>query len=335
MRLYYFLDENEVGSHCSHWDAFSRLQKEGFLEDFKICSFRSLEKEILWHELLENSKREIISFHPNRIVLSHTGKRIFPKQFFEDVRKAIPEVKFIYDERDVHGLFAKPIPLATLQAAKQCDKVILVAEGWYAALYKKFGCKDVKYLSHVTDDVRFGRNYHKTPGSEFDVVMIGNYINARFIKIPGTRFRQELAQKLSKRYGKKFGLFGRGWDRIPSWQGPCKYSEQEAIIQGALCSIGADHFPAYTNYFSDRLPIALYAGRPHFTYNTPGVQQQFYNVPSLHIFSKIDAVEKSIDHLISNPHLYFSKENSTKTRQYVESHMLEINRQRIMLECND
>jgi hypothetical protein len=114
--------------------------------------------------------------------------------------------------------------------------------------------------------------------------MIGNRVQSRRLKwitLPGGKQRADLATRLTREFGGRFGLYGAGWRGLPS-QGPVAFTEQERVIQSARLSVNWDHFHSYPYYFSDRLPISLAAGVPHVTSYHPGYEQFFSGCPGLY-----------------------------------------------------
>ena len=98
----------------------------------------------------------------------------------------------------------------------------------------------------------------------FDVVLIGNRVNSRtsFKTMPGARLRARLVRRLTKRYGSRFAVFGKGWaggslplrvhaPSMSSW----------TCISNRRSPVGASN-PWGPPVFSNRLPIAFAMGIP-------------------------------------------------------------------------
>ena len=75
---------------------------------------------------------------------------------------------------------------------------------------------------------------------------------------------------MRRRFGAGFQLYGGGWPR--GWtRGPIPYRSQAEVVRSARVMVNWDHYPCTADYASDRLPIALLAGRPHVTTAHPGM----------------------------------------------------------------
>jgi len=125
--------------------------------------------------------------------------------------------------------------------------------------------------------IRFAREETEppdsTPGAR--VAMIGNNVTRSRVPIPGLTGipgglpRWRLARRAAKALGPSgFVLAGRDWPTAWS-SGSVPFEEQAAVMRSARVSINWDHFASYPGYSSDRLPIALVAGRPHITTRHP------------------------------------------------------------------
>jgi hypothetical protein len=122
---------------------------------------------------------------------------------------------------------------------------------------------------------------HPPPNNpQFEVAMIANNVTKSKVPIPGLTGlrgslpRWRLARKAHREFGSDhFLLHGRNWPSRWS-QGPTHYSEQANAIRNARISISWEHYSHLVNYSSDRLAIALLAGRPHLTNSSFG--QSFF-----------------------------------------------------------
>lgn len=68
-----------------------------------------------------------------------------------------------------------------------------------------------------------------------------------------------------------FNLRGHGWRRLGLSASVLPYGAQADHIRAGALSVVWDHWPYLPDYPSDRLPIALIAGRAHVTVRHPGM----------------------------------------------------------------
>jgi hypothetical protein len=111
---------------------------------------------------------------------------------------------------------------------------------------------------------------------EFEVGFVGSRIWSRnplshFYWV--SRKRVEFVEAATKRYGRRFGLFGKGWEGNPAWQGPIPYAAQHEAYR--RCAIALGGMPnAYHDYYtSDRVFIALTSGVPLVDHWVRGVDR--------------------------------------------------------------
>ncbi len=100
---------------------------------------------------------------------------------------------------------------------------------------------------------------------DFDIIFIGSDNGGRNPFTPlarAGRERRKMVSMLQKRYGKRFGLFGRNWQGHPSWQGPTPYDAQVDTARRARLQVGGFPGSYATYYTSDRFFIALASGVP-------------------------------------------------------------------------
>jgi hypothetical protein len=168
-------------------------------------------------------------------------------------------------------------------------------------------------LVHLTPNaychIRFSEQERNAPPDDhaYDVAMIGNNVTRLPIPVPGLTGlpgglpRWRLARTLAHTLGPdKFLLLGRDW---PSrWSpGTVPFEGQAQALRSALVSVNWDHYSSYPAYSSDRLPIALIAGRPHVTTGHPGMDWAPDRSHGLFLEPDVAAVSRTALALASQP----------------------------------
>jgi glycosyltransferase involved in cell wall biosynthesis len=87
------------------------------------------------------------------------------------------------------------------------------------------------------------------------------------------RQRVEFVSAFTKRYGKRFALFGKWWKGNPSWQGPISYGSQHEAYRSSAVVVGGVPNACHDYYTSDRVFIAAASGVPLVDYWVPGVDR--------------------------------------------------------------
>lgn len=109
----------------------------------------------------------------------------------------------------------------------------------------------------------------------YDVVMIANNVRTRrpFASMPGQKERVALVKQLSKTFGKRFALFGKGWDGLDCAQGPIDFFKQAEVYHNARVGIGCANFLDIDYYDSNRLYIAIATGTPYVSRYVPKIDK--------------------------------------------------------------
>ncbi|MFI8288293.1 hypothetical protein EAO71_33065 [Streptomyces sp. ms191] len=161
----------------------------------------------------------------------------------------------------------KRLKARNLAWLRHADVVFSVALGAQAELLRRACGREVRYVPHVTP-LCFAES--PDPGNApRGVALVGSrltFCGVALIADDGQRGR--LARALARVPGCELSIYGRGW-RGPHARGPVPYDDQLAVMRRALITVGWDRYRGHAGYFSDRLPIALSAGRVHVTSRQP------------------------------------------------------------------
>jgi spore maturation protein CgeB len=87
----------------------------------------------------------------------------------------------------------------------------------------------------------------------------------------------EFVEAVTKRYGRRFGLFGNGWNGNPAWRGPIPYTEQHEAYSRSAVALGGMPYSYHDYYTSDRPFIAVASGVPLVDHWVPGVDRILEN----------------------------------------------------------
>jgi hypothetical protein len=132
------------------------------------------------------------------------------------------------------------------------------------------GARRVRFVPHTYCHVQFADAeatwVPPAPGDGHGVVMVASRAGRvpGISSVPGARARWQLVRLASRRFGRDFHVYGRGW-RGPSAAGLVPFVQQTDVIRSSELSVNWDHYPGHAAYASDRLPNSLVAGRPHVT----------------------------------------------------------------------
>ncbi|WP_436843914.1 glycosyltransferase family protein [Streptomyces sioyaensis] len=130
--------------------------------------------------------------------------------------------------------------------------------------------RPVQYVPHVAP-LHLLTPTREAQQNPVGVTLIGKRLTYFGIELlPNDRERATLVRGLQA-LGENLSIYGRGW-RGPHAHGPVPFSEQLRLMQSSLITVGWDRYREHFGYFSDRLPIAMCAGRVHVTSRQPGLE---------------------------------------------------------------
>ena len=299
--LLFLPNERTEGDQIGPREAFSELAREGELSRYDTFSYLIEAQRHGAPAGLEILRDLVARTRPDVLLWQHVSTFPVTAPFLVALRAASPGTHLVYHEGDVYGRWAKrlPSPVRVLMAA--ADTVALVGAGEFAALARSVGARRVVYSPSSADTVRFGRPWTPTSTREFDVVMIGNRATSRLPwgRLPGAASREALVRALGRRYGRRFGVFGRGWKEFAGNQGPVAYDAQEPAQRRAWVTVNWNHFHTVEGFFSDRLPISLLSGVPHVTNYQPGYEVVFGTDAPLRWARTVDELLTQLEALLN------------------------------------
>lgn len=240
----------------------------------------------------------------------------------------------IYWEGDLWG-GRKALTESSKAWLRRADTVFSVALGAQAEILGRHTRRPVRYVCHVVPAhvgvpgpvPPIGRAVH-------DVMHIGGcHMRLRLFEgVDGARERRRLVRGLCRLPDHRVAVHGPGW-RGPNALGPVPYSEQVPALRRARVSAGWEHFRDRHGYFSDRLPISLFAGRPHVTCRPPGVTWLPGPDQGLHLVDTVDeAVARVRDLLRADPAELHA--TGLAAHEWVRSRLTTLNALRHMLRSH-
>ena len=281
MKLLYLPNESLPNWQMGARVALKRLQELGILSELEIFSFLQRPPTTALAEILSLAQR----LEPDVILFTKIDKFPVTASWF-DALKAVRSTPLIaYYDADIYGRVFKRFTPQMAIMSRYADEVFLCGLGSNAQLFESNGAKSISLCPHSASLRQFGSDWTPTPDRKFDVVLIGNRIQSRlgllnhvrWGRMPGAFDREALVRRLGSVFGKRFAVFGRGWDGFPGNHGTVPFDRQLEILRSSWISVGYEHFPGTPFYFSDRLPIALLSGVAHAVHFHPGYDILFGN----------------------------------------------------------
>jgi hypothetical protein len=248
------------------------LREEGSLEAHRTLAVPALERTLgvaTAHERIFDVATEL---EPSVILLRSPHETNLDERAL--ARLVSRGAKLLYWEGDAWG-GGKPYTGASQAAARRADFIFTVSLGKQSLLMRKAGARAaIFYIPSCFCQVTFPHELvfpRVERASGRGVVHIGNNVTKLgiFPAMPGALGRHRMVRKLAAAPNLNFDVFGSGWRR-QSAQGPTRFEGQVDLLRKYEVSVNWDHFPRYPMFFSNRLPVALLAGRHHVTTRHPG-----------------------------------------------------------------
>lgn len=322
MRLLYIPHETEMGGQTGFRAAFSQLEKEGRIEKYIAFPFLVELKTVgSWSKMLDKLMNTAKEFLPTAIYWELHQRGIVPPEYTRAL-KALPSKPVICQSNgDSHFKPQKEMIIF----GREIDITYLAGTG-QAHWYSKAGCHNVRLLPHFIDKIYFDAlaPWVPTENRTFDVIMIANKPKKRnpFKRAnDGYYERIELVKALTKRFGKRFGLFGERWENYKeSYQGILPYVDQISMTRNSWCSIGTNNWNKIDHYFSDRPFFAMASGVPHITRYIPHLEDFFADKYHCFFFHSISEAIKIVDLILNDPLKYQHTVGKNASSLIIEKH---------------
>jgi len=185
--------------------------------------------------------------------------------------------------------------------SEKVDLSLISSEG-QINLYKRAGTQNVEYWQIGVDPDQF----HPLSETErvglrqaysHDIAFCASKTsNSSF---PASSLRTSIAHELKRKYGKRFGLYGRGWGR--GNRGEVGYYRQNDVYNASKIAISVNHFNNVRMYFSDRQLITMASGALVICHYIPGLEEYFENGKDLVWFHTKGECFSLIDYYLQHP----------------------------------
>lgn len=260
----------------------------------------------LWNEILRVNKE----FAPDLVFFQrfHSPLKGSPVECINALKKSSNSPLIFGDLGDLFQPsffkpWRRPIPHALHDVVQMSDLFFTTSMGTLADYLLKLGAKKVALLPLAFSNYHFPDWAASLPVDyDYDVVMVGSAptIRKRYpLASLHLRFdRKRTVDLLWKRYGKRFGLFGYGWEHHPAWRGVLPFNEQIKLYKSSRVCIDAK--PPYPNmYYGSNRPFYIAgSGSMLVQYHTPRFEQLLKSGTHSNYISNHDELVAACDTLI-------------------------------------
>jgi hypothetical protein len=262
-------------------DGFCRLLAEGVLEAHRAIPYLGIWEKQGWNELWQAAYETARNMEADAIFLQffHEGPFPDPSSGIQRLKEMAGGPTVFTSLGDGYGRITKKVPKCFRTVSALSDISFLTGMGYVARQLIASGSKNLVLMPHGCCQVRFSSPQTGVMNQpEFDLAFVGSRLRSRnplshFYWV--SRKRVAFVEAATKRYGRRFGLFGKGWEGNPSWQGPIAYAAQHEAYYRSAVAVGGPTNAYYDYYTSDRVPIAVASGVPLVDHLVPGVDRIF------------------------------------------------------------
>ena len=258
-----------------YYHGFERLVSEGILASHVGIPYGDTSNwNAVWEHVLSAARR----IGPDAVFLQFFhGPIPDPSEGLQRIRQIASSPMIFTSLGDPFGRWTNRMPDSFCVASKLSDLTFLTGMGYLARQLESKGSRNLVLMPNGCCQVRFSASAPPPASNpEFDVVFVGNRIRSHnpighFFW--AARKREELIASLTRRFGRRFGLFGNGWTGNPVAQGPVPYNEQHNVYRQSAVVVGGMPNGYHDYYTSDRVFIAAASGVPLIDYWIPGVDR--------------------------------------------------------------
>ena len=275
------LQGSEPDAHPGIIDGYERLRRQGPVREISVFPIFGpqgvVRGEAFWDDVVRRANDQEATL----VVFQYYHSRALP-----DPRRAIqrlhqlrsrPFVVSTLGDPFINGYLGRPsIPRSFLQAAEDSDLVTLTSMGAMAEKVREYTNAPIMLCPNGACQVRFGSAVGIVDDHDkaYDVAFVGSRNMSRNPLRPFHWFgkrRSRLVESLSKRFGKRFAVYGNGWDYLPSARGSVPFAQQANAVRSARVVVGGIPFSQERYYTSNRPFIQMTSGVPIVDVRVPGV----------------------------------------------------------------
>ncbi len=323
-------NDTEYGPKENFGPAFAALEAEGVLRHRRIATLAELAGAGR-EQALRTMRQFAAETRPDLILVLSPGGFPWQDEDVASLLRTCADPPVILWEGDPWG-GRKPVLPGTKPWLRRADTVFTVGLGVQAELLDTFTRRPVRYIAQTVPQRLWDDSPVPEPVSaKYDVMHIGGcFVRFKVLeRIDGARQRLRLVSALQKLDNCRFAVHGSGW-KGPGALGPVPFDDQLKALRTARISANWDHFPGRDGYCSNRLPLSLFAGRPHVTTRPlhtpwlPGPEQGLHLVDTVR-----EAVDRVAELLRADPETLHTA--GVAGHDWVRTRLTEVNALRFML----
>ena len=311
--------------HAGGHDGFVRLLQEGHIAAYDHMSALDLAQRFGWQGMWSEVKHKVQEMNANVLFLRffHHPQATDPTAGLLAIKQLPHKPMIITSLGDPFGRWFNTMPRSFIAAAKLADLTTLTGMGYLAGQLQAQGAKNLVLMPNGICQIRFQFVPETNLNPQFDVVFVGSRVHARNPLghyFWTSRNRTRFVDALARRYGRKFGLFGKGWNGYDCCQGEIKYADQHQTYRRGRVAVGGMPNGYHNYYMSDRVVIGLGSGVPFVDFHIPGVEKIFPDGQAWWLAHSLPDYINKIDHLLNRDPVQLSKQSHATAHNIFSQH---------------
>ena len=311
MKILFLSQGRRIEDHPGWEWALAKLKTEGVVNDYHNIPWIGYGEQHGWSMLYKHvvdvaaySRFDVIYFHYfHRYGVPSAIDCIEKLRSLQHSPIVVTSIGDAYADRRLPFLSRK-FPECFRTIASRSDIVFSTQMGRTANIILEWGARNVVLSPNSLCPVRF-KNCTVDPlihKFDFDVVMVGSRNGGRWNPFSEysirSRERNKIVRMLSDHFGKKFAVFGNGWEGCVSNQGPVSFDSQQRVLQMGRICVGGNPYSYDDYYSSNRVFFEIASGIPTIELRVPRLDKMFRAGYHCHFIDAVDDVVAKCEELL-------------------------------------
>ncbi len=331
MKVLFLSQGRKIEDHPG-WDwSLKKLKEEGFVDDYLNIPWQGYGETHGWNEFYQHvvditrtGKFDIVYFH-----YFHRGDVPSPAKCINALKELPSKPTVITSAGDgFSDDWHSPDYPKCFKIASTCADIAFSTQmGKAADKMMRWGAKCVVYVPNSLCPVRF-TNHSIDPTAhkfDFDVVMVGSRNHgvwyhpfSRNFKM--AKIRTQMVKALCDHFGRRFGLFGRGWDGMISNQGPAPFDEQQKYFQRGRVLVGGNPYSFSDYYSSNRVFFEIASGVPTVELKVNRLDKVLRDGDQVYFADNVEGIVAKCEELLKQDPVTLYAKAARAAKEIVERH---------------
>lgn len=270
MKLLFLMQGEKLEDHPGFHDAFLRLRNEEMLSAYEVIPYYGYAKKYGWKAFYHEVVRKAAEMEADAVFFHcFHGPIPSPEDCIIRLKQMNPAPVVVTSVGDPFSYLSfdkNYYPESFRITARMADLVFSTMMGHCAQKMKSWGAKNIVLMPNGICQARFAPVQSST-STEYDVLFMGSNQQVKdprhFMLGRQCRYRKRLVSILYDVYGKKFGLFGRGWNGKYNDHGVFPFDQQlqyackGRVLFGGYPGSREDYYESNRIFMQGAAPVGM------------------------------------------------------------------------------